>query len=51
MTSTEFSDAMRRVVEDVAFAQDSRDAGIARAQTFTWERCAALTAKAWDRTL
>jgi alpha-1,3-rhamnosyl/mannosyltransferase len=41
--------AMLRTVEDTRFAGDLRMRGIARAQTFTWERCAALTMESWDR--
>ncbi len=32
-----------------AFADDLAARGIARAQTFTWERCAALTMECWEQ--
>jgi len=40
--------AMLRTVEDSRFAADLTARGIARAKTFTWKRCAALTMESWD---
>lgn len=40
------ADAMRRVVEDHALAASLVVRGSARARTFTWDKCAALTAQA-----
>jgi alpha-1,3-rhamnosyl/mannosyltransferase len=45
----ELTSAMLRTVEDTRFADDLKMRGIARAKTFTWERCAALTMESWDR--
>ena len=41
--------AMLRTVEDQAFADDLAARGIARAKTFTWARCAALTMECWEQ--
>ena len=41
--------AMFRIVEDQAFADDLAARGIARAKTFTWARCAALTMERWEQ--
>lgn len=45
------SASMRRVIEDVDFANDLRNRGLARARTFTWRRCAELTIRAWEQAL
>jgi alpha-1,3-rhamnosyl/mannosyltransferase len=41
--------AMLRIVEDQVFADDLAARGIARAKTFTWARCAALTMERWEQ--
>jgi alpha-1,3-rhamnosyl/mannosyltransferase len=41
--------AMLRIVEHQAFADDLAARGIARAKTFTWARCAALTMECWEQ--
>ena len=43
--------ALARLLGDAALAERLRGAGRARAATFTWERCAELTAAAYERTL
>ena len=42
---------MLRIVDDAAFANDLAARGIARAKSFTWTRCAALTMQSWERVL
>jgi glycosyltransferase involved in cell wall biosynthesis len=44
------ADAIRRLF-DPAVAEPLREAGRARAATFTWERCAEQTVAAYERTL
>jgi glycosyltransferase involved in cell wall biosynthesis len=43
--------ALRRLLEDRALAERLREAGRERAASFTWERCAELTAAAYARAL
>ena len=43
--------AMLRIVDDAAFANDLAVRGLARAKSFTWARCAALTMGSWETVL
>jgi glycosyltransferase involved in cell wall biosynthesis len=43
--------AMLRIVDDAAFARDLAARGLARAQSFTWTRCAAVTMRSWESLL
>ena len=44
-------DAIERLLGDAALAERLRDAGRAQAASFSWERCAELTAASYERTL
>ena len=39
--------AMQRLIDDQAYWQQQRDAGLQRAQVFTWQRCAQITARVY----
>jgi glycosyltransferase involved in cell wall biosynthesis len=45
------SSVMRRIAEDTDFATDRALRGLARAQQFTWRRCARLTMQAFESVL
>lgn len=45
------ADAVWRVLDDPAQADRLREAGLARARLFTWERCARMTCEAYRRAL
>lgn len=38
------ANAMQRLIDDQAYWQQQRDAGLRRAQAFSWQRCAQITA-------
>jgi glycosyltransferase involved in cell wall biosynthesis len=42
---------MLRILEDEKFAADLGARGLARARSFTWQRCAALTIQSWQSVL
>lgn len=41
------AEAMQRLIEDQAYWQLKRDAGLLRAQAFSWQRCAQITASVY----
>lgn len=41
------AEAMQRLVDDQAYWQVQRDAGLLRAQAFSWQRCAQITARVY----
>lgn len=45
------ADAVRQVATDVNLQATLRDAGLARSDTFTWDRTALLTLEAYERTI
>jgi alpha-1,3-rhamnosyl/mannosyltransferase len=45
------SSVMLRIASDAGFANELADRGLARAKSFTWERCAALTMRSWEDVL
>ena len=48
---TAMRDAIERMLGDRELASRLREAGLAQAASFSWERCAALTAESYERTL
>lgn len=41
------ADAMQHLIDDHAYWQQQRDAGLLRAQAFSWQRCAQITARVY----
>ena len=39
--------AMQRLIDDQVYWQQQRDAGLLRAQAFSWQRCAQITARVY----
>lgn len=44
------AEAMQRLIEDQAYWQLKRDAGLLRSQAFSWQRCAQITASVYRQT-
>jgi O-antigen biosynthesis alpha-1,3-rhamnosyltransferase len=38
---------MQRLIDDQDYWQQQRDAGLLRAQAFSWQRCAQITARVY----
>src|SRR5690606_23978691 len=41
------AESIQRLIEDQPYWQQQRDAGLLRAQTFSWQRCAQITASGY----
>jgi alpha-1,3-rhamnosyl/mannosyltransferase len=46
-----FTEGLRQVLEDRAFAQDLGQRGLARSQAFSWEKCATETLAVYEQVL
>ncbi len=45
------ADGIRRIVSDTALRATLRERGLEHVQAFTWQRCAQLTLKCYERAL